>query len=302
MKMSLEKKIPLAFLLAIILLIILAVFAYRSVAALDETIKLEIHAQEVVQKLDSVLINTMDVETGMRGYVLTGKEDFLGPYQSAEQQARENVAALRRLVSDSPTQKQRIADLENLVNEKITVSRRYIESYKAQGGEITAGLIAGGQGKAVMDKIRLKVAEMKTEEISSLREREGQINSSYAQTFYLITFGSAAGIVFLALAGGAIFREIRIRKSAESDLMSANKNLENRIEERTKNLVLSNDALSQSRVFNQAILDSLSSHIAVVDKSGNIKAVNDAWKKFSQENSKDEGGAFDYVGDNYISV
>ena len=133
MKMSLEKKIPLAFLLAIILLIVLAVFAYRSVSTLDETIELEIHAQEVVQKLDSVLTNMIDVETGMRGYVLTGKEDFLEPFQSAEQQAKDNIAALRRLVSNSPTQKQRIADLENLVNEKITISRHYIESYKTHG-------------------------------------------------------------------------------------------------------------------------------------------------------------------------
>ena len=300
--MSLEKKIPLAFLLAIILLIVLAVFAYRSVSALDETIKLEIHAQEVVQKLDSILINTTDVETGMRGYVLTGKEDFLGPYQNAEEQAKENIAALRRLVSSSPTQKQRIADLENLVNEKITISRRYLESYREQGGEVAARLIAGGQGKAVMDKIRAKVTEMKTEEISVVREREAQINSGYAQTFYLIVFGSVAGIVFLGLAGMAILREIGIRKIAEDDLKDANKNLESRIEERTKNLVLSNDALSQIRVFNQAILDSLSSHIAVVDKSGNIKAVNEAWKKFARENSRDDESALDFVGDNYINV
>ena len=301
MKMSLEKKIPLAFLLAIILLIVLAIFAYRSVSTLDETIKLEIHAQEVLQKLDAVLINTIDVETGMRGFVLSGKEDFLEPFYNAEQHAKTNIAELRRLVSDSPTQKQRIADLENLVNEKIVVSRGFVESYKTQGGEITARLVAAGQGKAIMDKIRAKVGEMKAEEISILRERENQINSGYAQTFYLIVFGSGAGIVFLGLAGAAILREIRFRRIAEDELKDANKNLESRIEQRTKNLVMSNDALSQSRVFNQAILDSLSSHIAVVDKSGNIKTVNEAWKKFSQENSMD-GGGFDYVGYNYLNV
>jgi signal transduction histidine kinase/CHASE3 domain sensor protein/CheY-like chemotaxis protein len=302
MKMSLEKKIPLAFLLSIILLIVLAVFAYRSVSTLDETIKLEIHAQEVLQKLDAILINTIDVETGMRGFVLSGKEDFLEPYHNAEQEVKKNITELRRLVSENPTQKQRIADLENLVNEKITVSRLYVESYKTQGRETAADLVAAGQGKAVMDKIRAKVSEMTSEEVSTLRERENQINSGYAQTFYLLIFGSGAGIVFLALAGAAILREIKIRKLAEDNLKDANKNLENRIEERTKNLVLSNDALSQSRVFNQAILDSLSSHIAVVDRSGTIKAVNEAWKKFARENSKKDGSEFDNVGDNYITV
>jgi signal transduction histidine kinase len=106
----------------------------------------------------------------------------------------------------------------------------------------------------------------------------------------------------LSSANVLIMREIRMRRMAEDELKDANKNLETRIEERTKNLLISNDALSQSKVFNQAILDSLSAHIAVVDKNGNIKAVNGAWKKFSNENGKENGTAFDYVGDNYINV
>lgn len=302
MKMSLEKKIPLAFLLAIILLIVLAVFAYRSVTALDDAIKQEIHTQEVLQKLDRVLNNTLDAETGVRGYIITGKEEFLEPYNNAERESRENIAALRQTVSDSPLQKQRIADLENLVNEKLAITKRQLESYKTQGGEVASNIIAGGQGKAAMDKIRSAVGVMKNEEIALLRERENQLNSNYAQAFYLITFGSLTGIVLLTLAGIAIMREIKMRKSAENNLIDTNKNLESRIEERTKNLILSNDALSQSKVFNKAVLDSLSAHIAVVDKSGTIKAVNGAWEKFSKDNSNNGSGDFDYIGKNYIDA
>ena len=85
-------------------------------------------------------------------------------------------------------------------------------------------------------------------------------------------------------------------------LKDTNKNLESRIEERTKNLILSNDALSQSKVFNKAVLDSLSAHIAVVDKSGTIKAVNGAWEKFSKDNSNNGSDDFDYIGKNYIDA
>jgi signal transduction histidine kinase/CHASE3 domain sensor protein/ActR/RegA family two-component response regulator len=302
MKMPLDKKIPLAFLFAIVLLIVLAVFAYRSVRTLDTAISLEIHTQEVLQNLDRVLINTLNAETGARGYILTGKESFLEPYNSAERENKENIARLRHLVSDDPVQKQRIADLENLINEKFAYSRRQVETYKTYGKEVTARVVTVGQGKAVMDKIRALIAEMKTEETALLRERENQLSRSFAQTFYLIIFGSIAGIVLLSSANVLIMREIRMRRMAEDELKDANKNLETRIEERTKNLLISNDALSQSKVFNQAILDSLSAHIAVVDKNGNIKAVNGAWKKFSNENGKENGTAFDYVGDNYINV
>lgn len=302
MKLSLDKKIPIAFLLAIILMIVLAVFSYRSVTSLDAAIKQEIRTQEILQKLDQVLISTINAETGARGFIITGKEDFLDPYNNAEKENRENIAILRGLVSNSPTQKQRIADLENLVNEKMTISRQQVESYKNQGKEVTARVIEIGQGRPVMDKIRKAVTEMKAEEITLLREYERQLNSSYRQASYLIIFASLSAIALLTLASVAIVREIKKRESAENDLKNANKNLESRIEERTKNLVSSNDALSQSKIFNQAILNSLSAHIAVVDKSGNIKAVNGAWQNFSKENVKDGGRAFDYIGDNYINV
>lgn len=302
MKLSLDKKIPIAFLLAIILMIVLAVFSYRSVTSLDAAIKQEILTQEILQKLDQVLINTINAETGTRGFIITGKESFLEPYNNAGQEIRENIASLRELLSNNPTQKQRIADLENLVNEKMSISRQQVESYKNQGREVTARVIEVGQGRPVMDKIRNAVSEMKAEEIAHLREYERQLNSSYRQASYLIVFASLSAIALLTLASVAIVREIRKRESAENDLKDANKNLESRIEERTKNLVSSNDALSRSKVFNQAILNSLSAHIAVVDKTGNIKAVNGAWRKFSKDNAKEDGSAFDYIGDNYVNV
>ncbi len=44
--------------------------------------------------------------------------------------------------------------------------------------------------------------------------------------------------------------------------------------------------LKKSEVFNKGILNSLSSHIAVIDFSGDIIAVNDSWNRFAIENSQ----------------
>ncbi|HEX5085174.1 MAG TPA: PAS domain S-box protein [Blastocatellia bacterium] len=59
-------------------------------------------------------------------------------------------------------------------------------------------------------------------------------------------------------------------------------------------------ALRESQALNQAVLGSLASHIAVLDRDGNIIAVNEAWKRFAREN----GGAAiaDSVGMNYLDV
>jgi PAS domain S-box-containing protein len=59
--------------------------------------------------------------------------------------------------------------------------------------------------------------------------------------------------------------------------------------------------LSESEAFNRGIFNSLSSHIAVVDKSGNIVAINEAWRKFSIENG-DATLKATGVGSNYFQV
>lgn len=300
MKLSLERLIPLAFLLAIILLIILAVFAYRSVTALNEAMVWEIQTQEILQKLDKTLINVIDAETGVRGFIITRNENFLAPYFNSDKESKENIASLRQFFSNSPSQKQRIADLENLINAKFVILRRQIETRRTQEEEpITARIIETGQGREVMDKIRAAIGEMKNEEIAILRERENELNRSYRQAFYVITSGSVAGIVLLILANAVILRETYKRGQAEKDLKNTNKNLESRIEKRTKSLVDANEALRNSGILNEAILNSLSSHIAVVDKNGNIISVNNAWKKFSEENRSDDH-FHNYVGMNYL--
>ncbi|HEY7182964.1 MAG TPA: PAS domain S-box protein, partial [Blastocatellia bacterium] len=59
-------------------------------------------------------------------------------------------------------------------------------------------------------------------------------------------------------------------------------------------------ALRESQAFNQAVLGSLAAHIAVLDRSGNIIAVNEAWRRFARENC---GAAIaDSVGINYLDV
>jgi PAS domain S-box-containing protein len=58
------------------------------------------------------------------------------------------------------------------------------------------------------------------------------------------------------------------------------------------------DRLSQAEAFWQGTLDSLSSHVAILDEHGTIIAVNAAWRRFASS----AGGDSDYIGRNYIAV
>jgi PAS domain S-box-containing protein len=63
-------------------------------------------------------------------------------------------------------------------------------------------------------------------------------------------------------------------------------------------------ALQSSEALNRAILDSLLEHVAVVDRKGNILAVNQAWQRFARENSPEPGAPVPgtQVGANYLEA
>src|SRR4051812_17740587 len=62
------------------------------------------HTMEVRTEIRRVLALAGDAETGLRGYLLTGRADFLQPYVNARKFMPEPLAKLRRLTSDSPVQ------------------------------------------------------------------------------------------------------------------------------------------------------------------------------------------------------
>ena len=59
-------------------------------------------------------------------------------------------------------------------------------------------------------------------------------------------------------------------------------------------------ALHRTQALNQTVLGSLAANIAVLDREGNIIAVNEAWKRFAYEN--DGAAVADSVGFNYLQV
>jgi PAS domain S-box-containing protein len=63
---------------------------------------------------------------------------------------------------------------------------------------------------------------------------------------------------------------------------------------------LTEEALRKSEALNVSVLGSLAAHIAVLDRDGNIIAVNEAWKRFAYENGNDPNDSG--VGVNYLEV
>ena len=78
------KKIVAGFALAFVLMAMIGAVAYRSINTLAHTSQMVAHTHIVLQRIADVLNVLQDAEIGGRGYIITGDERFLEPYQQSE--------------------------------------------------------------------------------------------------------------------------------------------------------------------------------------------------------------------------
>jgi signal transduction histidine kinase/CHASE3 domain sensor protein len=295
MPLSFEKKLPLILLLAFIMLAAIGFFAYQSTRSLQKAVGWQKHTQAVLLKLDNTLNSTVDVETSARGFVISGTDNFLGPFNGGKQNTINSIEELKGLTADNPVQAENLKQLSRLVNDKITKSESFISIRRTDGLLNAVNEVSKGEGDALMNQIRQMVQKMRDEEGRLLKVREENLQSTLGNNFWMMIVSSLAGIGALALANFIVLFEIKKRKIAETSL-------EKRVEERTEELKIANENLTESENFNRSVIDSLSAHIAVLDKEGKIILVNNAWEDFASANSAIDQALKVGIGQNYLTV
>ncbi len=245
MNISIGRKIQLAFLFALVILIAVGIFSYRSANSMTSALSWEKHTQEALLTLDDVLRLAIDDETGGRGYIITGDANFTKPSDQASDEIEQKVAQLRKIEADSSMQVAELNNLEQQVKNKVFFTEKLIEKRRLEGPDAARILLESSEGKGYMDEIRLSVKKLKDEEQKLLETRKKSLNDSISNTLWLLFIGISLGVISLIIANFAIAREIKKRFAAEDDLREANKELEKRVQKRTGQLQEKNDELEK---------------------------------------------------------
>ena len=132
------------------------------------------HTHEVINSLERVLGRVVDAETGERGFLITGRDNYLEPYDAALVALDTEVDHLATLVADHPAQAAAVASLRESLAAKLAQLQETIGAYRAQGPQAAAALIMTGRSKAAMDAIRLQVRGMQLREELLLKTRAAE--------------------------------------------------------------------------------------------------------------------------------
>lgn len=181
------------------------------------------HTDRVIGNANETVKLSIDMETGMRGFLITGDERFLDPYEVAKPRIFSSLDSLRGLVIDNPQQVDRIdrlVALQRAWNEfgsEMIAQRRTNGDYQAS--------IGNGRGKRITDEIR--------KEFDGLIDTEQQLRMSRNQTVNNVTVTAMTGFVLFIVTLSALLAYLGRRDLlALSDSYVANMQAQQRAAER----------------------------------------------------------------------
>lgn len=191
MNNPLEKKTNIFYFLSIIALASILVFFYYNNEKIKSTNVFVDHSNEVRMMNDDVLIDILNIETGTRGYVITGNEIFLDPYIKSANNIHQNLDRLTKLSQNNPSQLIRIKVLKEFVDKRLIFSSATIKNQKAAIWNNTDKKFAIEEGKYLTDTIRTIINNINSEELRLLKHQKienEKINQTSNISFALLLF------------------------------------------------------------------------------------------------------------------
>ncbi|MEI9944313.1 MAG: response regulator [Chitinophagaceae bacterium] len=219
--MTLSQKILAGFISCTMILVAVAVFSFRNSQKFIDTSQLVAHTHEVLEELSQVLTATVDAETGVRGFVISGNETFLEPYNSSRQNIQEHIGRITRLTIDNPIQQKNIQTLQDQLKQHW----RYFENLiiiRRKNADSARAIVSAGEGKRIQDEIRRIIGNSKQVENTLLAERK-QSSEEDGRNFNII-FTVLMVVIAIVLITVYLIINTNLRALKKAEKETANKN------------------------------------------------------------------------------
>jgi signal transduction histidine kinase/DNA-binding response OmpR family regulator len=161
------------------LFVVLGFIMASNIGSIVATDKAVDHTHKVLEEAGAIARSAVDMETGMRGYLLSGQDAFLAPYESGEEKTYRGIDSLRRTVDDNPKQVKRLDDARDVLKEwqaKVAEPAILLRREIGDGKNMNdlAGTVAEVKGKRFFDKFRRQISTFigRERELLGLRRLE----------------------------------------------------------------------------------------------------------------------------------
>ncbi len=180
------------------------------------------HTRDVIDISASTFSALQDAETGQRGYVITGKPEYLAPYKHAFAVLREDTAALRSLLRSNAVEEPRLDTLGGLIARKQSELAETIRLRRDFGFSAAAALVSSDSGKKTMDTIRTLLSSFNTSERSVLEARRRSEESHRIWARVALAVATLLAVMIALVVNRVLIRFAENEAALAHDLESQN--------------------------------------------------------------------------------
>jgi signal transduction histidine kinase/CheY-like chemotaxis protein len=206
------------------------ILAIANWTQLHRRLKTFTDAVAIVDASDAIQKALLDIETGQRGFALTGDESFLEPFKNAEKALPRQFNDFAGLVSQNPTDLQRMMELHAQSDNLVNFSAAVIAARREQGLDAAIALVQKGEGKKIMDDIRGRIEAIKSLRYSLVspegRSSQNQLLRASLTSLIAGAVGIGAGLFAFYLTRVSLRQQQRERELLEAKLRAEHENLE----------------------------------------------------------------------------
>jgi PAS domain S-box-containing protein len=223
MKLISEKRFQLYYILvAIILTTVLGVFYFNNLKVKSSSDSAE-HAQEILRKNDNVLLDILDIETGVRGYIISENDIYLDTFNNAVKAMNKNLSVLSELTRDNTHQNIQVDSLKIMTSKKLVLLQKIIDDRPYELLDENEKVAILKDGKVITDVIKNIISKINVEEYNALklRKTENENSIQYSEILFfllLILIFVVFTLVFI------IVKSLKVRND-ELELFTASQKL-----------------------------------------------------------------------------
>jgi CheY-like chemotaxis protein/CHASE3 domain sensor protein len=271
-KYTFRQQVVLGFALSLLFVLVSAITSYISIKSMNDDSSWESHTYDVIDHAQNLEVRILNAETGLRGYVLTQRPQYLNPYNQNVNKIMPMVKELQRLTVDNMEQQARLDSLEFYTDQKIRDMQEILRANASRGQQEAIKKVLTDKGKLFKDNMLRVNNQVIQAEIQLLALRKLKRIAS-GQRSTIIVLSSSVIILGLVLwLSSFIKRTFNEQKLTEIKIRENNEELAKvSFENEQKNWMLSGASVVNESLRGEQELDELCTHV-ITDMCNYVKA------------------------------